>query len=101
MACREECSGRGLTRNAACPPLNLPACTPVHSPTRLLACVHTLLISSHPTSACLQDRVDDERVGVKSTARLFAHHSRPILGAFSAATIGGLTLAGHAAGLGG
>ena len=45
--------------------------------------------------------MDDEKVGVKSTARLFAHHSRPILGAFSAATMGGLALAGHAGGLGG
>ena len=84
------------------PPARPSTCLPVRPSTRPPACLLVCIpYSSRPTSACLQDRVDDERVGVKSTARLFAHHSRPILGAFSAATIGGLTLAGHAAGLGG
>lgn len=71
----------------------------------------SLLFSSCPCSSLsplpllsslvpLQDRVDDERVGVKSTARLFADHSRPILSAFSSAAIASLAMAGHAAGLG-
>ncbi len=46
-----------------------------------------------------QDREDDALAGVKSTARLFGHRTRPFLGACYAATIALLALAGALAGL--
>jgi 4-hydroxybenzoate polyprenyltransferase len=47
-----------------------------------------------------QDREDDALVGVRSTARLFGHRTRPFLAACYAATIAVLALAGWLAGLG-
>jgi 4-hydroxybenzoate polyprenyltransferase len=47
-----------------------------------------------------QDREDDALIGVRSTARLFAERTRPMLAACYAATICFLVLAGALAGLG-
>lgn len=46
-----------------------------------------------------QDKKDDVQIGVKSTALLFGDNTKPILNAFSAATITGLAAAGAAAGM--
>ncbi|OQR95912.1 para-hydroxybenzoate-polyprenyltransferase [Thraustotheca clavata] len=46
-----------------------------------------------------QDKNDDKRIGVKSTALLFGENTKPILNAFSAATILGLGTAGYMVGL--
>ncbi|KAH9154465.1 hypothetical protein LEN26_003405, partial [Aphanomyces euteiches] len=42
-----------------------------------------------------QDKKDDARIGVKSTALLFGENTKPILNAFSAVTIAGLATAGY------
>lgn len=42
-----------------------------------------------------QDKVDDVKAGVKSTALLFAERSRPILTAFSASFVSLLALSGY------
>ncbi|OQR80734.1 para-hydroxybenzoate-polyprenyltransferase [Achlya hypogyna] len=47
-----------------------------------------------------QDKNDDKRIGVKSTALLFGENTKPILNAFSVATIAGLGTAGYMVGLG-
>lgn len=46
-----------------------------------------------------QDKKDDVQIGVKSTALLFGDNTKPILNAFSAATIAGLAAAGVSAGM--
>lgn len=46
-----------------------------------------------------QDKKDDVQIGVKSTALLFGENTKPILNAFSAATIAGLAAAGASAGM--
>jgi len=42
-----------------------------------------------------QDKTDDVRVGIRSTALLFGEHTRSILTAFSASSIGCITFAGY------
>ncbi|KAH9994093.1 4-hydroxybenzoate polyprenyl transferase [Russula compacta] len=42
-----------------------------------------------------QDKADDVRVGIRSTALLFGGHTRSILAAFSASSVGCITLAGY------
>jgi 4-hydroxybenzoate polyprenyltransferase len=42
-----------------------------------------------------QDKADDVRVGIRSTALLFGEHTRSILSAFSASSIGCIALAGY------
>ena len=46
-----------------------------------------------------QDKGDDAKLGLKSTALLFGERTKPVLAAFSAATLGALGLAGAQAGL--
>ncbi|RQM21582.1 hypothetical protein B5M09_010728, partial [Aphanomyces astaci] len=46
-----------------------------------------------------QDKVDDKRVGIKSTALLFGDHTQPILNGFAAAAVAGLASAGYMADL--
>ena len=56
-------------------------------------------ILGYDTIYAHQDREDDALIGVRSTARLFAAHTRPFLAACYGATILLLALAGHLAGL--
>ena len=42
-----------------------------------------------------QDKTDDVRVGIHSTALLFGEHTRSILTAFSASSVGCIALAGY------
>jgi hypothetical protein len=42
-----------------------------------------------------QDKTDDVRVGIHSTALLFGEHTRSILAAFSASSVGCIALAGY------
>ena len=42
-----------------------------------------------------QDKTDDVRVGIRSTALLFGEHTRSILAAFSASSVGCIALAGY------
>jgi len=42
-----------------------------------------------------QDKADDARVGIRSTALLFRERTRSILAAFSASSVGCIALAGH------
>jgi 4-hydroxybenzoate polyprenyltransferase len=42
-----------------------------------------------------QDKMDDVRVGIHSTALLFSEHTRSILTAFSASSVGCIALAGY------
>jgi 4-hydroxybenzoate polyprenyltransferase len=42
-----------------------------------------------------QDKMDDVRVGIRSTALLFGEHTRSILTAFSASSVGCIALAGY------
>ena len=42
-----------------------------------------------------QDKADDARVGIRSTALLFGERTRSILAAFSASSVGCIALAGH------
>jgi hypothetical protein len=42
-----------------------------------------------------QDKSDDVRVGIRSTALLFGEHTRSVLTAFSASSMGCIALAGH------
>ena len=42
-----------------------------------------------------QDKTDDVLVGIRSTALLFGEHTRSILAAFSASSVGCITLAGY------
>jgi 4-hydroxybenzoate polyprenyltransferase len=42
-----------------------------------------------------QDKTDDVRVGIRSTALLFGEHTRSILVAFSASSVGCIALAGY------
>ncbi|KAI9447808.1 4-hydroxybenzoate polyprenyl transferase [Lactarius indigo] len=42
-----------------------------------------------------QDKTDDMQVGIRSTALLFGEHTRSILAAFSASSVGCITLAGY------
>ena len=51
------------------------------------------LYGSHSTP-CAQDKHDDARVGIRSTARLFGQHSRAIVSLFSVVMIGLLVYAG-------
>lgn len=46
-----------------------------------------------------QDKNDDKQIGVRSTALLFGANTKPILNAFSVATIAGIGTAGYAVGL--
>jgi len=46
-----------------------------------------------------QDKNDDKKIGVRSTALLFGENTKPILNAFSVATIGGIGAAGYMVGL--
>ena len=57
-------------------------------------------ILGYDTIYAHQDREDDALVGVRSTARLFAHATRPFLAACYAATLALLGLSGWLAGLG-
>ena len=43
-----------------------------------------------------QDKEDDQRIGLRSTALLFGEHTRPILTGFSLAAVAGMTAAGAA-----
>jgi 4-hydroxybenzoate polyprenyltransferase len=56
------------------------------------------LLSVLTHSACIgglsQDKEDDKRIGLKSTALLFGDNTVPILSAFSAFTVGSLCLTG-------
>lgn len=42
-----------------------------------------------------QDKADDARVGIRSTALLFGEHTRLVLAAFSASSVSCITLAGY------
>lgn len=42
-----------------------------------------------------QDKADDVRVGIRSTALLFGEHTRSVLTAFSASSMGCIALAGY------
>jgi 4-hydroxybenzoate polyprenyltransferase len=42
-----------------------------------------------------QDKADDVRVGIRSTALLFGEHTRSVLTAFSASSMGCIILAGY------
>jgi 4-hydroxybenzoate polyprenyltransferase len=42
-----------------------------------------------------QDKTDDVRVGIHSTALLFGEHTRSVLAAFSASSMGCIALAGY------
>ena len=57
-------------------------------------------ILGYDTIYAHQDREDDALIGVRSTARLFASHTRPFLAACYAATLALLAMAGWLAGLG-
>ena len=57
-------------------------------------------ILGYDTIYAHQDREDDALIGVRSTARLFARHTRPFLAACYAATVLLLALAGWFGGLG-
>ena len=57
-------------------------------------------ILGYDTIYAHQDREDDALVGVRSTARLFAHSTRPFLVACYGAAIALLALTGSLAGLG-
>ncbi|CAM9407312.1 unnamed protein product [Discosporangium mesarthrocarpum] len=46
-----------------------------------------------------QDKVDDKKLGVKSTSLLFGDQTKPVLTGFGAASIGLLALTGHTADL--
>ena len=56
-------------------------------------------ILGYDTVYAHQDREDDALIGVRSTARLFARHTRPFLAACYGATVALLGLAGYLAGL--
>jgi len=60
-----------------------------------------LWILGYDTIYAHQDREDDALVGVRSTARLFAGHTRAFLAVCYGATLGLLAVAGGLAGLGG
>ncbi len=47
-----------------------------------------------------QDKVDDERIGVKSTALAFAESTKPLTGLFYGVFVAGVALAGHLTGTG-
>ena len=47
------------------------------------------------SSCSAQDKDDDVKVGVRSTALLFGDHTRAVLSAFSASSVSLLTLAGY------
>lgn len=53
----------------------------------------------YDTIYAFQDKVDDERIGVHSTARTFARNTKPVLAAFTAGKVALLTGAGIAADL--
>ncbi len=57
-------------------------------------------ILGYDTIYAHQDREDDALIGVRSTARLFAHHTRPFVLACYAATLALLTVGGLQAGIG-
>jgi 4-hydroxybenzoate polyprenyltransferase len=59
-----------------------------------------LWILGYDTIYAHQDREDDALVGVRSTARLFEHATRPFLAACYAATVAMLAVTGALAGLG-
>jgi 4-hydroxybenzoate polyprenyltransferase len=63
-------------------------CVPLSSPISLptLPCT--------PLNTFLQDKHDDARIGIRSTARLFGQHSRAIVSLFSVVMIGLLVYAG-------
>ena len=69
-----------------------------------LACLTDLKFDSwtifYDTIYACQDREDDKRVGIKSTAVLFGTRVRPILTAFAAAFAACLVLSGAMLGLG-
>ncbi|TDH68849.1 hypothetical protein CCR75_001421 [Bremia lactucae] len=46
-----------------------------------------------------QDKEDDIKIGIRSTALLFGHNTKPVLNLFSAAAIAGFGTAGYMAGL--
>lgn len=46
-----------------------------------------------------QDKADDKRLGLRSTALLFGERTKPVLGGFGAATIGLIAASGYTAGL--
>jgi 4-hydroxybenzoate polyprenyltransferase len=58
-------------------------------------------ILGYDTIYAHQDREDDALIGVRSTARLFARHTKPFLAACYTATVALLALAGWLAGLSG
>jgi 4-hydroxybenzoate polyprenyltransferase len=58
-------------------------------------------ILGYDTIYAHQDREDDALVGVRSTARLFANHTRPFLAACYSATVALVALSGWLAGLSG
>lgn len=62
------------------------------------ACLSTTL--THPPSCSTQDKADDVKVGIKSTALTFGEHTKAYLTAFSGANLGLLALTGHMAGCG-
>jgi 4-hydroxybenzoate polyprenyltransferase len=66
----------------------------------LLLLVVVLWAVAYDTLYAMVDREDDLRVGVKSTAILFASADRAIVGALQAAVLGLLVLVGQLAGLG-
>lgn len=73
--------------------LELPVVLPLY-----VACISWTLV--YDTIYAHQDKNDDLKVGVKSTALLFGKHTPIWLAGFSSTTIGGLAFAGHMAGLG-
>ena len=66
----------------------------------LLLLAVVLWAVAYDTMYAMVDREDDLRIGVKSTAILFADLDRPLIGLFQVLTLGALALAGAAAGLG-
>eukprot|EP00002_Diphylleia_rotans_P031606 TRINITY_DN6568_c0_g2_i2.p1 TRINITY_DN6568_c0_g2~~TRINITY_DN6568_c0_g2_i2.p1 ORF type:complete len:372 (-),score=56.23 TRINITY_DN6568_c0_g2_i2:188-1303(-) len=72
--------------------LNLPVVLPMY----LAAVAWTM---HYDTIYALQDREDDQKIGVKSTAVLFGDQTKEYLTGFSATTVTGLVATGVAAGL--
>jgi 4-hydroxybenzoate polyprenyltransferase len=66
----------------------------------LLFTVNVLWATVYDTFYAMVDRDDDSKIGVKSTAILFAELDRPIIGVLQVLVVCGLILVGRMAGLG-
>nr|XP_032528058.1 4-hydroxybenzoate polyprenyltransferase, mitochondrial-like [Danaus plexippus plexippus] len=86
--------GALLGYSAICGSMDLSVCLPLY----ISAMAWTVL---YDTIYAHQDKQDDARLGIKSTALTFGDHTKPALTASLAVSLCGLTLAGVNAGLNG